>query len=242
MRYQQELLKFIKEQYPPGTRIRLTEMQDPYAPVPSGMEGTINFIDDAGQFHMKWDNGRSLALIPGVDRFSVIPQPLQTLKLYMPLAVMQYERDEWGSLEEYPSELDQGTVLSYHDQILVAILKARMPEETERGLMKYYHRDDSVSQKVKSLFFTVEQVGNKLMGVAECRVQGNLNDAELEQLKDYASGQASDGFGEGFEQRSIKIGNGEIYVSLWSSDKDWSMMAQDKLATQDQQIGGMNFG
>ena len=97
MRYQQELLKFIKEQYPPGTRIRLTEMHDPYAPVPSGTEGTINFIDDAGQFHMKWDNGRSLALIPGVDRFSVIPQPLQTLKLYMPLAVMQYERDEWGS-------------------------------------------------------------------------------------------------------------------------------------------------
>lgn len=50
MRDQQELLKFIKEQYPPGTRVRLAEMQDPYAPVPSGTEGTINFIDDAGQF------------------------------------------------------------------------------------------------------------------------------------------------------------------------------------------------
>ena len=50
MRYQQELLKFIKEQYPPGTRIRLTEMHDPYAPVPSGTEGTINFIDDAGHY------------------------------------------------------------------------------------------------------------------------------------------------------------------------------------------------
>jgi hypothetical protein len=43
MRDQQELLKFIKEQYPPGTRVRLAEMQDPYAPVPSGTEGTINF-------------------------------------------------------------------------------------------------------------------------------------------------------------------------------------------------------
>jgi len=234
MRHQQEFLKFIKEQYPPGTRIRLTEMQDPYAPVPSGMEGTINFIDDAGQL--------SLALIPGVDKFSVIPQPLQTLKLYMPLAVMQYERDEWGSLEEYPSELDQGTILSYHDRILAAILKERMPEETERGLMEYYHGDDSVSQKVKSLFFTVEQVGNKLMGVAECRVQGDLNDAELEQLKDYASGQASDGFGEGFEQHPIKIGSDELYVSLWTASRDWSITTKDELEAMSQQMGGMHLG
>lgn len=195
MRHQEELLRFMREQYPPGTLIRLTEMQDPYAPVPPGTEGEIDFIDDAAQIHMKWSNGRSLALIPGVDKFSVIPQPLQTLKLYMPLAVMQHERDEWGSLEEYPSELDQGTILSYHDQILAAIHKERTPEEAERGLMKYYHGDDSINQNVKSLFFTVEQVGNRLMGVAECRVQGNLNDAELEQLKEYASGQASDGSG-----------------------------------------------
>ena len=242
MRDQQELLKFIKEQYPPGTRVRLAEMQDPYAPVPSGTEGTINFIDDAGQFHMKWDNGQSLALIPGVDKFSVIPQPLQTLKLYMPLAVMQYERDELGSLEEYPSELDQGTVLSYHDQILAAIRKERRPEETERGLMEYYHGDDSVSQKVKSLFFTVEQVGNKLMGVAECRVQGDLKDAELEHLKDYASGQASDGFGEGFEQHPIKIGGDELYVSLWSASRDWSIMTQDELEATSQRMGGMQLG
>ena len=106
--------------------------------------------------------------------------------------------------------------------------------------MKYYHGEDSVSQKVKALFFTVEQVGNKLMGVAECRVQGDLNDAELEQLKDYASGQASDGFGEGFEQHPIKIGENELYVSLWSSNRSWSIMTQDELE-QGQQMGGMQL-
>ncbi|BAE81859.1 DUF4314 domain-containing protein [Desulfitobacterium hafniense] len=242
MRDYQGLLKFVKEQYPPGTRIRLIEMQDPYAPVPPGTEGEVDFIDDAAQIHMKWSNGRSLALIPGVDRFTVIPQHLQTLKLYMPLAVMQYERDELGSLEEYPSELDQGTVLSYHDQILAAILKERTPEKTERGLMKYYHEDDGVGQKVKSLFFTVEQVGSKLMGVAECRVQGDLGDAELEQLKDYVSGQASDGFGEGFEQHPIKVGSDELYVSLWTASKGWSISTKDELEATGQQMGGMQLG
>ena len=240
MKYNENFLKRVREQYPPGTRIRLTEMKDPYAPVPPGTEGEVNFVDDAAQIHMKWNNGRTLALIPGEDSFTVIPQPLQTLKLYMPLTVMEYGRDEWGSMEEYSTELDQLTTLSYHDQILAAIFKERRPEETERGLMEYYHKDDSVSHKVKSLFFTVEQVGSQLMGVTECRVQGDLNDAELEQLKEYTSGQASDGFGEGFEQRPIKIGENELYVSLWSSNHSWSIMTQDELE-QSQQMGGMQL-
>lgn len=33
------------------------------------------------------------------------------------------------------------TILYYHDQILAAILEERIPEETERVLMKYYHED-----------------------------------------------------------------------------------------------------
>jgi len=159
----------------------------------------------------------------------------------MPLNVKKYSRTAWGDVEDYPSELDQDTILSYHDSILAAIVKERRPEETERGLMKYYPKNDSVNQKVHSFFFTVEQIGAKLMGVAECRIQGSLSEAELEQLKDYVSGQASDGFGEGFEQHPLKTGNGEIYVSLWSSDKDWSIMTPDELA-QSQQMGGMQLG
>jgi len=235
-----EWVKFMREQFPTGTRIRLTEMKDPYAPVPPGTEGTIDHIDDACQFHMTWDNGRTLALIPGVDRFSVIPQPLQTLKLYMPLTVMAYERNEWGDLENEAVELDRHDVLAHKDSILAAIVRERAPDETERGLMKYYDEDDSVNRNVQSYVFTVEQVQDKLMGVAECRVKGDLTPEELERLKDGISGQASDGFGEGFEQRPIKTADGEINVSLWSSDKSWSIMTQDELE-QNRQMGGMQL-
>jgi hypothetical protein len=235
-----EWVKFMREQFPAGTRIRLTEMKDPYAPVPPGTEGTLDHIDDACQFHMKWDNGRTLALIPGVDRFSIIPQPLQTLKLYMPLTVFTYPRNEWGDLENDPLDVDVHDVLAYEDSILAAILKERAPDEAERGLMKYYSGDDSVNRKVQSYVFTVEKVQDKLMGVAECRVRGKLTDEELEDLKENISGQASDGFGEGFEQRPIKTADGEINVSLWSSDKSWSIMTQDELG-QSQQMRGMTL-
>ena len=51
-----KMVDFIKEQYPPGTRIRLNAMDDPYAPILPGTEGEVDFVDDAGQLHMKWDN------------------------------------------------------------------------------------------------------------------------------------------------------------------------------------------
>ena len=65
----EKLVDNIKKTYPPGTRIKLIEMDDPYAPVPSGTRGTVTFVDDAGTVHMKWDNGRTLGIVPNVDDF-----------------------------------------------------------------------------------------------------------------------------------------------------------------------------
>lgn len=47
--------------YKPGDRIELFYMDDSQA-VPDGIKGTINYIDDIGQLHMHWDNGRTLAV------------------------------------------------------------------------------------------------------------------------------------------------------------------------------------
>ena len=46
-----------KQAYPPGTRLELIDMNDPYAPVPSGTRGTVKFIDDMAQIQklfFKW--------------------------------------------------------------------------------------------------------------------------------------------------------------------------------------------
>ena len=59
----------MKDNYPPGTRIMLLSMDDPYALVPKGTKGTVVHVDDAAQIHMKWDNGRTLAIVPGEDSF-----------------------------------------------------------------------------------------------------------------------------------------------------------------------------
>ena len=64
----------IKNKYPAGTRIKLIEMNDPWNPVEPGTRGTVEFVDDIGQIHMKWDNGRTLALVPGQDEFRIISE------------------------------------------------------------------------------------------------------------------------------------------------------------------------
>ena len=63
-----------KQSYPPGPRVMLLNMNDPYSPVESGMRGTVQSVDDIGQLLMKWDNGRALALIPGEDSFRRLTQ------------------------------------------------------------------------------------------------------------------------------------------------------------------------
>ena len=71
--YDHKQVEQLRKRYPKGTRLCLDFMDE--AGMPPGLQGTVAFIDDAGQIHMNWDCGRSLALIPGVDSFSRLPSP-----------------------------------------------------------------------------------------------------------------------------------------------------------------------
>jgi hypothetical protein len=61
----------------PGDRIRLLEMPDDPCPVPVGTEGTVTdyrfpTAGDAQHYGVRWDGGRSLNLIVGVDRWELV--------------------------------------------------------------------------------------------------------------------------------------------------------------------------
>jgi hypothetical protein len=242
MKDNQSFADFMRFQFPQGTRIRLLEMNDPTNPMKPGMKGTVELVDDDGTFYMKWDDGSESPLSYARDRFAVMQFELKTLKLYMPLSAHMYERNQWGDYENEPTELSSREILQFQDNIVAALVRENKRDENERGLMEYYHKNDGVNEKVHSLRFNVERVGFELLGVAECKVSKDLTPDEMESLKDYATSQASDGFGESLEQREIKdLEGNEIYVSLWSSEKSWSVMTENELA-QRQEMGGMRFG
>lgn len=72
---QNELQK-IKDKYPIGSRVQMNKDMDDIQSIKTGEMGTIDYIDDEGQIHVRWDNGSGLALIEGVDDFCLISKEL----------------------------------------------------------------------------------------------------------------------------------------------------------------------
>ncbi len=133
-----EWLEFLREQYPKGSRVRLTKMGNDPHPIPPGSMGTLKYIDDVGQFHVKWDNGRGLALIIGEDQFQILPPEPQTIKFYMPLTAQLYAYDDWGDLEEYSGRPDLRGHVSAAEVLpgcsFAPHTKSPCPEPSESGI------------------------------------------------------------------------------------------------------------
>ena len=91
---EKEVLK-LKQEYPPGTRILLNHMDDKWA-VPSGTRGTVDHVDDGGHIHMKWDNGRSLSLVPEADDFRKLTE--QELREEQQLTQQEQGEQQWQTM------------------------------------------------------------------------------------------------------------------------------------------------
>ena len=180
-----------------------------------------------------------LALMKKVEQLDDALRPLSTgpstLCLYMPLTA-EFTKDEYDHKE--PEQLEGGELYQYAEKIAKALEDYRMPEEAERGIMHWYHEEDSVNEKVRSVVFRLEKRDFQLWGVAECQLLRGLTTREMDTLKQYITGQASDGWGEGFEQRDIGVDEGVLNVHLWNSD-DWSLQTEEERFSQQQKMGGM---
>ena len=217
-----EWLDFLRNQFPAGSRIQTWELDDPRNTLEEA--GTLEHIDDSGRFHVRQSDGGECVLTLGEEMFSVHPPESTQLKLYMPLTASFYARTEWGDWDETGEEWDGRTLLDYEDRILGFMVRNRVPEEAERGLMLWCDKE-FLDVKVRSAVFTAEARDGRLWGVAECQVVGQLSPEELTSLKDYLTGQAADGVGEGLEQQAIRVDGGELYVHLWQSE-GWSIQTE----------------
>ncbi|WP_294855507.1 hypothetical protein [uncultured Oscillibacter sp.] len=165
---------------------------------------------------------------------------LQSLRLFSPLFPHIYRKNEWGDMDDYREDLSAGEVLEYEDEILALIQKEKLPSEGERGLAVYL--DDDLSRKVYSINPTVEEWNGELWGVTEMQTHGTLSSSEFAELTEWLSSQFSDGWGEGLEQREIKVEDGELYLSFWDSSDRFFIKPEDELKASQSFGLGMTMG
>ncbi len=77
MFYDEKRINTLMQRYPAGTRICIDSMENDPQPILPGTMGTVVAVNDMGQLVMKWDNGRSLSLICGEDRFHIVQQKMK---------------------------------------------------------------------------------------------------------------------------------------------------------------------
>ncbi|MDE7202725.1 MAG: hypothetical protein K2O91_12685 [Lachnospiraceae bacterium] len=142
---------------------------------------------------------------------------------------------------EDAGNLCAGDLTAYGEQIMDAIKKDEGPEGQVRGLMHYFDRDRTVAAKVAAAWPSVREVEGELYGVLECRITGPLTDDEISILKDYWTGQMSDGWGESFEQQPIHTGDGDLYVSFWNHSDSWKVMTAEELGIRQEETMAMSL-
>ena len=127
------------------------------------------------------------------------------------------------------------------DEISDALKKYTANDENDMAV--YYNKDDGVSEKLTSAVWSVELYGDRLFGRIDCSLKEALTAEETEALRDWITGQCSDGLGEGFEQQPIDTMDGELFVSFWNSGVDYAMMTESEFDEYPQQnemqMGGM---
>ena len=137
------------------------------------------------------------------------------------------------------TEVDGRFLRDYISEIEDALEREHSPD-FEIG--NYITDHPTADAKIKMARWSVEEIGGVLYGRIDCRSAEAFTHEEIEAIKDGISGQNSDGFGEGFEQREIHTDDGDLYVSFWQSGNDYFVHTQSEMDEYINQGQGLKMG
>lgn len=105
-----------------------------------------------------------------------------------------------------------------------------MAEGWQSGLL--HGTPHGLKEKVLRIQPDVAVQEGKLYGCTVLEFKEEPSEREWNSLIDYLFGQYSDGWGEGFEQRDISVGNGVLNVHFWQGDGWYRVMDNDPRTPQ----------
>ena len=172
-------LKEIREMYPEGTQIVLTEMAGERQ-MPYGLKGTVKFVDDAGQIHMSWENGSSLALNINEDTFEKVEAPEKIsvvlvepgrypklIEIEDTLEAMQSLVE--GDIEEYMPFEDEVAIICNEEGKMngMPLNRAVYSEPENVEMLSLIHIYASARESTLTAFYTPPEVSTAIYKVLE---------------------------------------------------------------------------
>ena len=162
-----------------------------------------------------------------------------TEHFYCPLVASVYFRDEYGNCDDFPNEYEGDFLSPYEDRIRELI--QREDGLDSENLAAYFYGSNGAVGKLKEIHFGTQNVDGVLYGSIRVELTEPLTPEETEEIREYLISQAADGYGEGIEQREIRIPDGEMYVSFWNSNEDYFMYNESEFDNylHDLEMGGI---
>lgn len=153
---------------------------------------------------------------------------------YCPLTGQFYDTEDGGM-----NDVDGRYLSDYQDEIQELLEREQNPD-FELG--DYITDHPTANAKLKMAVWSVEEIGGVLYGRIDCRSAESFTAEEIAAIKDGITGQNSDGFGEGFEQREIPTDDGDMYVSFWHPGDDYFIYTQEEMDEYINQGEGFKMG
>ena len=110
------------------------------------------------------------------------------------------------------------------------------------NIASYYNDEDGVREKLVSADWSTEVVDGTLYGKVTVRLREELTEEETTVLKDWISGQNSDGAFECLEDYPIETEDGSLAISLWHGGSDYFIADRDELDEYIEQLPDMKMG
>ena len=156
------------------------------------------------------------------------------ISLYCPLLIKLHDH-EMGDYYEVDGYLVTDNIDKIEDKLWA--------EQADEIRMAEYVGDHSnLEDKLVFAEWNVEEIQGTLYGRIDCYLTEALTEEEMIRLKSAVRGQNSDGFGESFEQREIRIDEGDLLVSFWNCQGNYFLYTDDEMSEYLGQRNGMKFG
>lgn len=140
--------------------------------------------------------------------------------------------------------MDAHQLVGYEAEIQMELEKDFIFEQ-KKGLAEYLD-NQLMKERILSMFPAVEVYHNALWSVLKVETKGELTPNEMEWVKEYWRGQASDGWGEGFEQTDIECEEENVLnVHFYNSSMLYGIRTEQELKggealQQDPVMGGIS--